>query len=121
MSFFKNIFSSDKKATLDKGLEKSSSTFFDKLSRAVVGKSKVDADVLDDLDANLKTSQTTLDATKKKLNETELNLKQATLDKNDTEKKAYEKARVKLQQDQSKMQKEIDDFTKQKNAAEVKL
>ncbi|MDG1014006.1 MAG: signal recognition particle-docking protein FtsY, partial [Flavobacteriaceae bacterium] len=42
MSFFKNIFSSDKKATLDKGLEKSSSTFFDKLSRAVVGKSKVD-------------------------------------------------------------------------------
>ena len=42
MSFFKNIFSSDKKATLDKGLEKSSSTFFDKLTKAVVGKSKVD-------------------------------------------------------------------------------
>ena len=36
MSFFKNIFSSDKKATLDKGLEKSSSTFFDKLTKAVV-------------------------------------------------------------------------------------
>ena len=78
-------------------------------------------DVLDDLDANLKTSQTTLDATKKKLNETELNLKQATLDKNDTEKKDYEKARVKIQQDQSKMQKEIDDLTKQKNALNKKF
>ena len=56
MSFFKNIFSSDKKATLDKGLEKSSSTFFDKLSKAVVGKSKVDAGVLDNLEEVLVTS-----------------------------------------------------------------
>ena len=49
MSFFKNIFSSEKKATLDKGLEKSKTNFFDKLSKAVIGKSKVDANVLDDL------------------------------------------------------------------------
>ena len=65
MSFFKNIFSSDKKATLDKGLEKSSSTFFDKLSRAVVGKSKVDANVLDDLEEVLVTSDVGVNTTLK--------------------------------------------------------
>ena len=65
MSFLKNIFSSDKKATLDKGLEKSSSTFFDKLSKAVVGKSKVDADVLDDLEEVLVTSDVGVNTTLK--------------------------------------------------------
>ena len=65
MSFFKNIFSSDKKATLDKGLEKSSSTFFDKLTKAVVGKSKVDADVLDDLEEDLVTSDVGVNTTLK--------------------------------------------------------
>jgi len=65
MSFFKNIFSSDKKATLDKGLEKSSSTFFDKLSKAVVGKSKVDEDVLDNLEEVLVTSDVGVNTTLK--------------------------------------------------------
>jgi fused signal recognition particle receptor len=50
MSFFKNIFSKEKKETLDKGLEKSKTNFFDKLSKAVAGKSKVDDDVLDNLE-----------------------------------------------------------------------
>ena len=50
MSFFKKIFSKEKKETLDKGLEKTKSTFFDKLSKAVAGKSKVDDDVLDNLE-----------------------------------------------------------------------
>jgi len=50
MSFFKNIFSKEKKETLDKGLEKSKESFFGKLSKAVVGKSKVDDDVLDNLE-----------------------------------------------------------------------
>ncbi|AGC77379.1 signal recognition particle-docking protein FtsY [Nonlabens dokdonensis] len=50
MSFFKKIFSKEKKETLDKGLEKSKSSFFDKLGKAVAGKSTVDADVLDDLE-----------------------------------------------------------------------
>ena len=45
MSFFKNIFSSEKKETLDKGLEKTKTSFFSKLSKAVAGKSKVDDDV----------------------------------------------------------------------------
>lgn len=50
MSFFKNIFSKEKKETLDKGLEKTKSSFFDKLGKAVAGKSTVDTDVLDNLE-----------------------------------------------------------------------
>ncbi len=64
MSFFKKIFSSEKKAHLDKGLEKTKSRFFEKLSKAVAGKSKVDDHVLDNLEEVLVTSdvgvQTTL-------------------------------------------------------------
>lgn len=48
--FFKKIFSSEKKETLDKGLEKSKTSFFDKLGKALVGKSKVDDEVLDNLE-----------------------------------------------------------------------
>ena len=65
MSFFKNIFSSEKKATLDKGLEKSKTNFFDKLSKAVIGKSKVDANVLDDLEEILVTSDVGVNTTLK--------------------------------------------------------
>ena len=50
MSWFKHIFKKEEKESLDKGLEKSSQGFFDKISRAVVGKSKVDDEVLDDLE-----------------------------------------------------------------------
>lgn len=50
MSWFKNIFKKEEKESLDKGLEKSSQGFFDKISRAVVGKSKVDDEVLDELE-----------------------------------------------------------------------
>ena len=54
MSFFKKIFSKEKKQTLDKGLEKSKQGFFDKISRAVAGKDTIDAEVLDDLEEVLK-------------------------------------------------------------------
>ena len=50
MSWFKKIFKKEEKDTLDKGLEKSSLGFFDKISRAVVGKNTVDDEVLDDLE-----------------------------------------------------------------------
>ncbi len=56
MGFFKKIFSKEKKETLDKGLEKSKSSFFTKLSKAVAGKSKVDDDVLDNLEEVLVSS-----------------------------------------------------------------
>ena len=41
MSWFKNIFKKEEKESLDKGLEKSSTGFFDKISRAVVGLSLI--------------------------------------------------------------------------------
>ena len=50
MSFFKRIFSTDKKVKLEQGIEKSKSSFFAKLGKALVGKSKVDDAVLDDLE-----------------------------------------------------------------------
>ena len=56
MSLFKKIFTKEKKETLDKGLEKSNTTFFGKLSKAVAGKSKVDDDVLDNLEEVLVSS-----------------------------------------------------------------
>lgn len=56
MSLFKKIFSKEKKETLDKGLEKSKTSFFDKLSKAVAGKSRVDDDVLDNLEEVLVSS-----------------------------------------------------------------
>lgn len=65
MSIFKKIFSSEKKETLDKGLEKSKTSFFNKLNKAVAGKSKVDDDVLDNLEEVLVTSDVGVDTTLK--------------------------------------------------------
>ncbi|TXE12059.1 signal recognition particle-docking protein FtsY [Seonamhaeicola algicola] len=65
MSFFKKIFSSEKKETLDKGLEKSKSSFFGKLSKAVAGKSKVDDEVLDNLEEVLVSSDVGVNTTLK--------------------------------------------------------
>ncbi len=65
MSWFKNIFKKGKKESLDKGLEKSSQGFFDKISRAVVGKSKVDDEVLDELEEVLIASDVGVNTTVK--------------------------------------------------------
>ena len=65
MSLFKNIFSKDKKETLDKGLEKSKTSFFSKLGKAVAGKSKVDDEVLDSLEEILVTSDVGVNTTLK--------------------------------------------------------
>ncbi|WP_274475944.1 signal recognition particle-docking protein FtsY [Mangrovimonas aestuarii] len=65
MSFFKKIFSSEKKETLDKGLEKTKTSFFNKLSKAVAGKSKVDDDVLDNLEEVLVSSDVGVNTTLK--------------------------------------------------------
>lgn len=65
MSFFKKIFSKEKKETLDKGLEKTKVSFLDKLSKAVAGKSKVDADVLDNLEEVLVSSDVGVETTLK--------------------------------------------------------
>lgn len=63
MNFFKRIFSSEKKETLDQGLEKSKTGFFDKLSKAVMGKSKIDDEVLDELENILIASDVGTDTT----------------------------------------------------------
>jgi fused signal recognition particle receptor len=65
MSFFKKIFSSEKKETLDKGLEKSKTSFFGKLNKAVAGKSKVDDEVLDHLEEILVSSDVGVNTTLK--------------------------------------------------------
>lgn len=50
MSMFSNLFSSEKKESLDKGLEKTKESFFGKLGKALVGKATVDDEVLDNLE-----------------------------------------------------------------------
>ena len=65
MSFLKKIFTKEKKETLDKGLEKSKASFFSKLTKAVAGKSKVDDDVLDELEEVLISSDVGVDTTLK--------------------------------------------------------
>lgn len=59
------FFSKNKKETLDKGLEKTKTSVFDKLAKAVAGKSKVDDDVLDNLEEVLVTSDVGVDTTLK--------------------------------------------------------
>lgn len=60
-----DFFSKQKKESLDKGLEKTKENMFSKLSRIVVGKSKVDDRVLDDLEEVLITSDVGVDTTLK--------------------------------------------------------
>lgn len=64
MGFF-NFFSKEKKENLDKGLEKTKEGFFSKLAKAIAGKSKVDDDVLDNLEEVLVTSDVGVDTTLK--------------------------------------------------------
>jgi fused signal recognition particle receptor len=59
------IFGKEKKESLDKGLEKTKETVFSKLSRAVAGKSKVDEEVLDNLEEVLVSSDVGVDTTLK--------------------------------------------------------
>lgn len=65
MSFFKKLFSSEKKESLDRGLEKSKTSFFSKLTKAVAGKSKVDDEVLDNLEEVLVASDVGVNTTLK--------------------------------------------------------
>ena len=62
MGFF-NFFSKEKKEVLDKGLKKSKESFLGKLTRSIAGKSKVDDDVLDNLEEVLVTSDVGVDTT----------------------------------------------------------
>ena len=59
------LFNKNKKETLEKGLEKTKQSVFSKIARAVAGKSKVDDDVLDNLEEVLITSDVGVDTTLK--------------------------------------------------------
>lgn len=63
MGLFGGLFSKEKKESLDKGLEKTKESFFGRLGKAVVGKSKVDEEVLDELEEVLITSDVGVNTT----------------------------------------------------------
>jgi fused signal recognition particle receptor len=63
MSFFSKLFSKEKEKELEQGLEKTKSNLFQKISKAVAGKSKVDVEVLDELEAALIASDVGLPTT----------------------------------------------------------
>lgn len=65
MSLFKKLFSKEKKETLDKGLEKTNTSFLNKLTKAVAGKSTVDDEVLDNLEEVLVSSDVGVETTLK--------------------------------------------------------
>ena len=65
MGFFSKLFSKEKKETLDNGLSKTKEGFFDKIKRAVAGKSKIDDDVLDNLEEVFITSDVGVETTLK--------------------------------------------------------
>jgi len=75
MSFFKKMFSPQKKEQLDQGLEKSKSSFFSKLEKAVVGKDKVDDEILDDLEDVLISSDVGVGTTLKIIDRIEARVK----------------------------------------------
>jgi len=64
MAFF-GLFSKEKKESLDRGVEKTKESLFQKLTRAVAGKSKVDEEVLDNLEEVLITSDVGVETTLK--------------------------------------------------------
>jgi fused signal recognition particle receptor len=65
MSFFSNFFNKGRKEDLDKGLEKTKTSFFGKLTKAIAGKSTVDEEVLDELEQILITSDVGFETTVK--------------------------------------------------------
>jgi len=65
MSFFSKFFNKEKEEDLNKGLEKTKDSFFSKLSKAIIGKSSVDEEVLDELENILITSDVGLETTVK--------------------------------------------------------
>lgn len=65
MGFFSKLFSKEKKETLDKGLDRTKQGLFAKITRAVAGKSKIDDDVLDNLEEVFITSDMGTDTTLK--------------------------------------------------------
>lgn len=71
MSIFNRLFGKEKKEDLDKSLEKTKESFFDKMAKAVAGKSKVDEEVLDELENTLIAADVGIETTVKIINRIE--------------------------------------------------
>jgi len=65
MGFFSKFFSKEKKETLDKGLERTKQGVFSKITRAIAGKSKIDDEILDNLEEVFITSDVGVETTLK--------------------------------------------------------
>ncbi len=65
MSIISNLFTKEKKESLDQGLQKSKESFFGRLTKALIGKSSVDDEVLDNLEEILISSDVGVDTTLK--------------------------------------------------------
>ncbi|HMS99475.1 MAG TPA: signal recognition particle receptor subunit alpha, partial [Saprospiraceae bacterium] len=65
MSFFKKFFTREKEEDLNKGLEKTKTSFFSQVTKAIAGKSKVDESFLDDLEQILISADVGLSTTVK--------------------------------------------------------
>ena len=63
MSFFGKLFGRKEKETLDEGLNKTKEGFLAKISKAIIGKSTVDAEVLDNLEEALVSADVGIDTT----------------------------------------------------------
>ena len=70
-----DFFSKQKKENLDEGLKKTKDSFLGKIARAVVGKSKVDEEVLDNLEEILITSDVGVETTLKIIDKIEARVK----------------------------------------------
>ena len=75
MNFFKKLFTKEKKESLDSGLKKSKDSFFNKISKVIVGKSKVDDEVLDNLEEVLISSDVGVKTTLKIIDHIEYRVK----------------------------------------------
>jgi len=71
MSFFKRFFNKEKKEDLDQGLEKTKTSLFGQLGKAVAGKSRVDEELLDEIESILIASDVGLETTIKIINRLE--------------------------------------------------
>src|ERR1700749_707249 len=75
MSFFSKLFTKENKESLDKGLEKTKESFFGKITKAIAGKSTVDAEVLDNLEEILISGDVGVNTTIKIINRIEARVK----------------------------------------------
>src|SRR6188474_2227904 len=63
MGFFNKLFGKKEKESLDEGLQKTKTGFFEKITKAIAGKSTVDEEVLDNLEDALVSADVGIDTT----------------------------------------------------------